>query len=261
MAVKIHHLNCGFFYDHASKFVQREHLCCHCMLIEGDKGLALIDTGLPTHRYSALKKVLHEKLMHVKDPETYNAVSQIKALGFSPQDVRDIFITHLDHDHVGGLADFPHAQVHLHLKEYEFSKQIETSFKLKLRFKTHLWKNAQLRFYSKPGENWNGFGSVKNTIAFQDDLMILPLFGHTPGHTGYAVKDKDKWVFHAGDAFYLREDLNSTNATQSLAGEMIASVTEFNHRDRIENLNKLRKLHRENPEIQIINSHDSDYLP
>lgn len=261
MAVRIHHLNCGLFHDKFQKIVHREHFCCHCLLIEGPQSLALIDTGLPAHYSGIFDELYHQKILNVKEIEKYNSVAQLKALGFSPKDVRDIFITHLDHDHVGGLADFPEARVHLHLNEYEFSKKIASSLKLKLRFKTHLWKNAQLQFYSDPGETWNGFSSVKNTIAFQDDLMIIPLFGHTPGHTGYAVKENEQWVFHAGDAFYFKEDLNDKVSEQSLPGELIARLTAIHNEERIANLKKLRHLNAENKNVLIINSHDDQYLP
>jgi glyoxylase-like metal-dependent hydrolase (beta-lactamase superfamily II) len=40
-------------------------------------------------------------------------------LGYQPQDVRHIVLTHLDLDHVGGLRDFPHAEVHVYAEELD----------------------------------------------------------------------------------------------------------------------------------------------
>ncbi len=262
MSVKIHHLNCGIFQQAAYKnLIHRDYLCCHCLLLEGPDGLALIDTGLPTHYQNKLDQLYQEKFLNVREIETFNCVAQLKKLGFSSRDVRDIFITHLDHDHVGGLADFPEAKIHLHINEYEFSKKIENSIKLKLRFKSHLWQEANFEFYEEPGDKWNGFSSVKNSIAFEDELAIIPLFGHTPGHTGYAIKQKKEWIFHAGDAFYFKEDLNLSLGEQSLPGELIGNFTAVNNEDRLRNLRKLRELNAKTPEVTIINSHDSDYLP
>jgi len=42
---------------------------------------------------------------------------EIERLGFRPEQVTDIVLTHGDVDHAGGLADFPHAQVHLSEEE------------------------------------------------------------------------------------------------------------------------------------------------
>jgi glyoxylase-like metal-dependent hydrolase (beta-lactamase superfamily II) len=47
------------------------------------------------------------------------AYMQIKELGFNPQDVRHILVTHLDLDHAGGLSDFPEAKVHIFAPEFE----------------------------------------------------------------------------------------------------------------------------------------------
>lgn len=260
--MKVHHLNCGVFHlQQFSKILKRQELCCHCLLLEGPDRLALIDTGLPTHYQNILDEMYHSKILGVQKPKEFNSVAQIKKLGFDPKDVRDIFITHLDHDHVGGLADFPQAQVHLHLKEFEFSREVENSIKLKMRFKTHLWKAANFHFYSGDGDSWYGFQSVKNSVAFQDDLVFLPLFGHTPGHTGYAVRQGGGWVFHAGDAYYLKEELNTKIVEQSLAAELMSNMLSLQNGERMKTLQRLRRLNADQAEVQIINSHDDSYLP
>lgn len=51
--------------------------------------------------------------------EEETAVRQVAALGYTPEDVRHIVVTHLDVDHCGGLPDFPDAQVHVLAKELE----------------------------------------------------------------------------------------------------------------------------------------------
>ena len=57
---------------------------------------------------------------HVLLVETDNA-RQVQRLGFSRDDVRHIVITHFDLDHIGGLADFPAAQVHVTTAEIDGS--------------------------------------------------------------------------------------------------------------------------------------------
>src|SRR5262249_33311771 len=41
------------------------------------------------------------------------AADRVRALGKRPEDVTDVVCTHLDHDHSGGLGDFPGARVHV----------------------------------------------------------------------------------------------------------------------------------------------------
>ena len=47
------------------------------------------------------------------------AIAQIKRLGYAPEEVKHIVLTHFHYDHVGGLPDFPQAKVHIYKDEYE----------------------------------------------------------------------------------------------------------------------------------------------
>lgn len=117
--MRVHHLNCisscplgGKLFDgRTPSLLRRGELTCHCLLVESDDGLVLIDTGFglrdvadPRSRLSAffllmLKPELREEM---------TAVRQIERLGFSAH-----LLSHLDFDHAGGLDDFPHATVHM----------------------------------------------------------------------------------------------------------------------------------------------------
>jgi glyoxylase-like metal-dependent hydrolase (beta-lactamase superfamily II) len=47
------------------------------------------------------------------------ALYQVQRLGYKPEDVKHVVITHMHLDHAGGLADFPHADIHIFELEYE----------------------------------------------------------------------------------------------------------------------------------------------
>ena len=49
-------------------------------------------------------------------------------LGFSPDDVRHIVLTHLDFDHAGGIEDFPNARVHVLAREREAAERERRGF-------------------------------------------------------------------------------------------------------------------------------------
>src|SRR6202035_1950636 len=97
--------------------VDREpgHLVARCLLIEDSSGLILLDTGFGAKdiatpsRLGPARFVIEPRL----DPAE-TALTQVKAVGHDPAEVRHILVTHLDLDHAGGLADFPNAEVHLH---------------------------------------------------------------------------------------------------------------------------------------------------
>ena len=108
--MKVHHLNCGTMNPPATASV-----VCHVLLVETDSGLVLVDTGFGSHdcadsagRVGPLRHMLRPVLSHEE-----TAADQVEQLGFRRDDVRHIVVTHLDLDHIGGLSDFPHAEIHV----------------------------------------------------------------------------------------------------------------------------------------------------
>ncbi|MCT6593266.1 MBL fold metallo-hydrolase, partial [Pantoea dispersa] len=72
-------------------------------------GLIIVDTGLgtqdlrhPDRRLSGFFRALY----NIRYNEQLSALAQIQLLGFRPEDVRHIILTHLDFDHAGGISDF-----------------------------------------------------------------------------------------------------------------------------------------------------------
>ncbi|MGG6495971.1 UNVERIFIED_CONTAM: MBL fold metallo-hydrolase, partial [Bacteroidetes bacterium 56_B9] len=83
---------------------ERARLVMHVLLLELPDRLVLVDTGLGAN------DVAHPELLPpqwVKNVAPRldlreTVIAQIRALGLSPQAVRDIVLTHLDRDHAGG---------------------------------------------------------------------------------------------------------------------------------------------------------------
>lgn len=118
----VHHLNCATMAV-AGSFGGRlapTRLVAHCLLIEGDDGLTLVDTGLGTADLAAPAKRLTTPFVKMTRPSldpAETAVSQLRGLGFEAADVRDVVLTHMDLDHVGGIGDFPGAKIHVYAEE------------------------------------------------------------------------------------------------------------------------------------------------
>ena len=83
---------------------------CHCLLVETDEGLVLIDSGLGTDDLGENSR-LPAAFRFLSSPPSDGptALHHVLRLGFSPSDVRHIVLTHLDMDHAGGISDFPAA--------------------------------------------------------------------------------------------------------------------------------------------------------
>src|SRR3954447_11026301 len=96
-AMKIHHLNTGTMCPIGRRLVngtgglfQRARLVCHCLLVETRDGLALVDTGIGLGDIATPDRLggrwLRQTAPRLDPAET--AVQQVKALGYSPKDVR-----------------------------------------------------------------------------------------------------------------------------------------------------------------------------
>lgn len=57
------------------------------------------------------------------------------------------------------------------------------------------------------GEQWFGFASAQLKDA-SAEIRLVPLGGHTMGHTGIAVRDGDGWLLHCGDSYYYHRELD-----------------------------------------------------
>jgi len=161
----------------------------NAFLINTGTKLVLVDTGAGTLFGPTLGKL----------------VDSIKAAGYAPEQVDDIFITHFHPDHVGGLSAngqrvFPNATLHADKAESDF------------------WL-SQARLDAAP-DAMKGFfqgamGSVNPYVAagkyqpFEGDGEPVPgirthaTHGHTAGHTSYVVESKGQRLVVIGDLIHV----------------------------------------------------------
>ena len=156
--VKVHHLNCGTMHP---RFPPS--LVCHVLLIETDNGLVLVDTGHgtqccddPARRVGASRHLFGPTLDHEE-----TAVRQVERLGFSHEEVRHIVVTHFDADHIGGMSDFPDAQIHATAAEV-LGAMASPTRREKLRYRGIQWSHSpKIVEHAPDGEKWRGFAAAK----------------------------------------------------------------------------------------------------
>ncbi len=157
-------------------------------LVNTGPKLVLIDTGAGTLFGPTLGKLL----------------SNLKASGYRPEQVDEIYISHMHGDHVGGLsADgkpvFPNAIVR--------AAQQEADFWLS---KAHLDAAPQDRkdAYQGAMNMLNPYVSAGKFKPFDGDTELVPGIravanhGHTPGHTIYVVDSKGQKLVLWGDLMH-----------------------------------------------------------
>lgn len=222
--MKVHHLSCATLCPPLAKaWLNRSgKMVCHCLLIETAEGLVLVDTGFglqdvinPDRSTDAATRFLIG--IHLQREET--AVEQLRRLGFQPSDVRHILPTHMDFDHLGGLADFPDAQVHILATELD-AAEARATFIERRRYRPAQWAHGPRWVRHQPaGEPWFGFACVRGVAGLPEDILIVPLHGHTRGHAGIAVRGPGGWLLHCGDAYFHESEVHGESRGGSAVGD------------------------------------------
>ena len=267
--MRVHHLNCGTCCPAGGRLFDGRsdgplgHLVCHCLLIETDQGLVLVDTGFgtrdvnqPGDRLSPFFRTLNNPQLRARE----TAVAQVRGLGFKPEDVRHILVTHLDFDHAGGLEDFPNAAVHVTAREKEVADQRRGgAFVGTRRYRPQQWDEVQdWRLYPLGGgERWFGFDAVRDLEGLPPEILLVPLAGHSWGHAGVAVRESEGWLLHAADAYFYRGEVGSERYECTPALRGYQKLMEVDRAARLANQHKLRRLSLDHgDEVRMFCAHD-----
>jgi glyoxylase-like metal-dependent hydrolase (beta-lactamase superfamily II) len=260
--MRVHHLDCGSMHPFGGSLIdgrpglaRRVAMVCHCLLVEGPSGLILVDTGLGLEDVANPTRRLGREfvpLTGAKLDASQTAARQVERLGFKRTDVRDIVVTHLDLDHAGGLSDFPEARVHVHGTEHDAAMS-RRSLREKNRYRSVQWAHpVKWEKHGMPdGERWFGFDCVRalgestGEKKGGDEVLLIPLHGHTRGHCGVAVKGSngdDPWLLHCGDAYFHRATIGVDGPKVPTGLSVFESMIEMDHDARVSNQRRLRAL-------------------
>ncbi|CAG0904875.1 unnamed protein product [Cyprideis torosa] len=196
-------------------------MVCHSLLIEEGDRLLLFDAGIGLHEMQdpipAYMQELRDEGGFVLDP-SQTALQQIEGLGLNPLNVSDIICSHFDVDHIGGLSDFPQAKIHLSQEEYDRFNSGDPRY-----IPEQITHDAEYVLYSKNDADWMGAPARKLKTSLTAELYLIPLFGHTAGHCGIALKSPSQWIFFTGDAYFFREELSNAQSPYHKLSEAYAS--------------------------------------
>lgn len=248
----------GGFLASGNLFEKAE-LICHCLLIETENGLVLVDTGIGIQAMRRPDHYLGSMFMQTIRPklnESEAALNQIIKLGYKAEDVRHIIVTHLDPDHAGAIGDFPLAKIHVFHEELNSALYPRGIMEFQ-RYMQSLWEHNPFWEIYKPtiGETWNGFNCARNLKGLPDDIIAVPLHGHTRGHCAIAVNTDKGTILHAGDAYFHHREMHEDRYCPP-ALEFLQTLMEVDRTERYRNQMRLRELIKCNSNIKLTCAHD-----
>jgi glyoxylase-like metal-dependent hydrolase (beta-lactamase superfamily II) len=138
-------------------------------------------------------------------PTLGKLVANLKASGYQPEQVDEIYITHMHGDHVGGLSVdgktiFPNAVVR--------ASQMEADYWLSQAHMDAAAKDAK-EGYQTAMTALNPYISAKRFKPFRGDVELVPGIramaapGHTAGHTVYVVESNEQKLVLWGDLMHV----------------------------------------------------------
>jgi len=207
--MKLHTINTGLFkLDGGAMFgvvpkaiwqktnpADANNLCTwamRCLLIEDGDKLTLIDTGIGDKQD---EKFFSHYYLHGND----SMKKSLAALGFSMDEVTDVFLTHLHFDHVGGaivrnneklVPAFKNATYWSNEKHWQWA--VEPNAREKASFLKEnilpIMESGQLKFIEE-----------KENIAWQEGINISFAYGHTDAMMLPKISYKGKTIVYMAD--------------------------------------------------------------
>jgi N-acyl homoserine lactone hydrolase len=171
-----------------------------CYLIDHPQGMALVDTGLhpgvrddPHARVGWVADVLRLEL-----PDGHDLASRLAALGIDPGRLRYLVNTHMHFDHAGGnVLVPPHVELVVQAREWTAANDrqgIETNF-----------YNPDDYGQGRPVRAVDG----EHDLYRDGSVVLLPTYGHTPGHQSLRVSVGGEELILCADACYFADWMDS----------------------------------------------------
>jgi glyoxylase-like metal-dependent hydrolase (beta-lactamase superfamily II) len=129
---------------------------------------------------------------------TGRLMANLRAAGYQPEQVDEVYITHLGPDHVGGLTlgterAFPNAILRAPKGEVDLFLHPDTA---------QAWTKSWTKFWAalfSPYIQAAKFQGFDADITLTPGIRALATHGHAPGHTSYVVESKGQTLIVMGD--------------------------------------------------------------
>ena len=186
-------------------------------LIDTGSEVILVDTGMPLE---APDMVADEKTQIYLGSRIQDYVSALKSLGYQPEQVTKILVTHKHADHTGELRSFPNAKIYLSPEEADALNLTGENV-------------VRVQYQSGPYHTFD----ASEKIA--DGVYLLPAKGHTTGNSIIVAESDGLFYMMHGDVTYTDEALYANKLSVIYEDKAAARDT----------LDRVRAFIRKNPTV------------
>ena len=155
-------------------------------LIDTGEEVILVDTGLPA---GTPEEVPDENSLLYTGKDICSYMEAFKALGYEPEQVTKIVLTHRHNDHSGELRSFPNAKIYVNEEELSAAELQGLENIVPVKFADGAYCN---------------FPESQKII---DGIHMIKAKGHTNGNSIVIVENNDKYYMFHGDITYVDEAL------------------------------------------------------
>jgi N-acyl homoserine lactone hydrolase len=179
-----------------------EWLPVYAWVIEHEEGIIVVDTGETSrvHQkgYFPSWHPFYRRAARFSVHPEEEIGPQLKALGISSRDVRQVVLTHLHTDHAGGLIHLTGSKTWVSRQELRRASGFGGKVQGYLPHRWPKWWQPEfIRFDDRP------VGPFRQSMSLTQsgDVLIVPTPGHTPNHVSLLVSGSPSY-FLAGDTSY-----------------------------------------------------------
>jgi glyoxylase-like metal-dependent hydrolase (beta-lactamase superfamily II) len=150
----------------------------------------------------------------------------LRAAGAPPENITDVFVTHIHPDHTGGLMNgntkvFPNATIHINKREvdYWFNKSIAaTAVEPQKTFFAQVYPKV------KPYMGSGQLKTFEGATEFFPGFRSEPAYGHTAGLTVYVLENGGEKVMFWGDVVNIALQVDDPNISLRFDSDATAAA-------------------------------------
>lgn len=131
--------------------------------------------------------------------------ANLQAAGYRPEQVDEVYITHLHGDHVGGLMAggqraYPNATLRIDKRDVDYWLS-EANMNAAPEQAKGFFKTAMATV--KPYQDAGKLRTFEGSTELVPGVRAISAYGHTPGHTIYAIESKGEKLVLWGDLMHV----------------------------------------------------------